>query len=710
MLNIFNYQVSLNLNPYLILLFIVIAALYLFYVYKYTIPQTSKLLRVILISTRTIILTLLFILIFDPKLTVFSTDEKKPVVPVFIDNSSSVIYHDAAVKNRITQLVESVSSSDEVDFEFYFFDADSRKISRDSIKFLNYDGGITNFERVFNRLKYDERYITSAVIFSDGIINDGSSSLYQIEGINFPLYTIGIGDTTITTDAFVKNILTNRFIYKETTTVIASEIANQNLSDEEATVSLKENNKLVETKQIKLSGSGINRVAFDYLPMEAGKQNLSIEINKLSGETNFENNIRSKIIEVIENKLDILLIGGAPSADFSAVYQSLKSIDEFNVSKYLQVNQTEFIGDNFNEKLDSAEVIVLVNFPFANTPSDLVLQIKFKIEKNNTPFFNLVGADLQTLNLSSLQELLPFILSRNINEIYLAQPIFSDQYSRLIIGEDTRQLRNFELPPAAYPNIGFQIKPGVQVIATAKVNNVTTELPMILSQNNPMYRSITLIGSNVWRWRVTSEKEDYNFFDQLLYNSIQWLRVSDNQRKFFVETSKDIYAVGESIEFIGEIYDDKLAPIRDANIIVEIESSENSFTLKLSHEDNGIYKGQINIPNKGNYSFNAISEINGIKTKTYNGKFNIGQIDLEKLQTVMQKNYLEMIASLTGGAYYYIDNSSDAIRDIETLNRNKIKRTVLSTTYDPLSFEFILLIIILLLTIEWFIRKKEGML
>lgn len=710
MLNIFNYQISLNLNPYLILLFIIIAALYLIYIYKYTIPQTSKLFRVILISTRTIILTLLFILIFDPKLTVFRTDEKKPVVPVFIDNSSSIIYHDAAVKNRITQLVESVPSSDEVDFEFYFFDAYSRKISRDSIRFLNYDGGITNFERIFNRLKSDERYITSAVIFSDGIINDGSSSLYQIEGINFPLYTIGIGDTTLTTDVFVKNILTNRFIYKGTTTAIASEIANQNLSDEEAIVSLKENNKLVETKQIKLSGSGINRVAFDYLPKEAGKQNLSIEINKLSGETNFENNIRSKIIEVIENKLDILLIGGAPSADFSAVYQSLKSIDEFSVSKYLQVNQTEFIGDNFNEKLDSAEVIVLVNFPFANTPSNLVQQIKSKIEKNNTPFFNLVGADLQTLNLSSLQELLPFILSRNINEIYLAQPIFSDQYSRLIIGEDTGQLRNFELPPAAYPNIGFQIKPGVQVIATAKVNNVTTELPMILSQNNPIYRSITLIGSNVWRWRVTSEKKDYNFFDQLLYNSIQWLRVPDKQRKFFVETTKDIYAVGESIEFIGEIYDDKLSPIRDANIIVEIESSENSFTLKLSHEDNGIYKGQINIPNKGDYTFTAISEINGIKTKTYNGKFNIGQIDLERLQTVMQKNYLEMIASLTGGAYYYIDNSSDVISDIETLNRNKIKRTVLSTTYDPLSFEFTLLIIILLLTIEWFIRKKEGML
>jgi len=710
MLNIFNYHLSLNLNPYLILLFIAVTVLYIVFIYKFTIPQTSKLNRVILISIRTIILTLLFILLFEPKLTVIDIEEQKPIIPIFIDNSSSILYHDASVKERINELIENAPTSKEVNFEYYFFDAEPKKISLDSIKNLSFDGGLTNFEKVFNNLKADERYITSAIILSDGIVNDGSSSIYQVAELNFPVYTIGIGDTTKTTDAYVKNILNNRFIYKETPTVIAAEISNQNLADEVAVVSFKENNRVIESKQIKLNSSGINRVTFDYYPEEAGKQLISIEINRLENETNFENNIQSKFIDIIENKLKLLVIGGSPSADFSAVYQSLKAIDEFSVSKYLQISSTEFISDNLNQKLDSAEVIVLVNFPYKNTPTNIIQQVKEKIERSNTPFFNLIGSDIQLLNLSQVQELLPFIQSGNYNELYLAQPSFSEQHASMILDEELRRFNKLELPPVAYPNVGFRVKPGSQVIATSRINNISTDFPMIVSQNTPAYRSITLIGSNIWRWRTTSERREINFFDQLIYNFIQWLRVADNQRKFFVETSKDIYAVGETIEFIGEIYDDKLEPVRDASITLDIENSGNSFSLKLEHEDNGIYKGQLNIPYKGDYSFKAEAEIGGIKSKTYNGKFNIGQLDLEKIETVLQENYLEMIASLTGGAYYYIDNSFGMLRDIETIYRNNIKRTTLTSTYDPLSFESLLLIIILLLTLEWFIRKKEGML
>lgn len=710
MLNIFNYQVSLNLNPYLILLYIAVASLYVVYIYKYTIPQTSKLYRVILISIRTIILTLLFILLFEPRLTVFDTEEQKPIIPIFIDNSSSILYHDVSVKEKINELIANAPTSKEVDFEYFFFDAEPKKVSLDSVINLSFEGGLTNFEKVFNKLRTDERYITSAMILSDGIVNDGSSSIYQVEELNFPIYTIGIGDTTKTTDTYVKNILNNRFIYKETPTVIAAEISNQNLEDENAVVLFKENNRVIESKQIKLNSSGINRVTFDYYPEEAGKQLITVEINRLENETNIENNVQSKYIDVIENKLNLLVIGGSPSADFSAVYQSLNAIDEFSVSKYLQISPTEFTGDNLTQKLDSAEVIVLVDFPYNNTPTNIIQQVKESIEKNNTPFFNLIGSDIQLLNLSQVQELLPFTQSGKYNELYLAQPSFSEQYSSMILGDELRRFNNFELPPVAYPNVGFRVKPGSQVIAAARINNISTDFPMIVSQNTPVYKSITLIGSNVWRWRITSETREINFFDQLIYNFIQWLRVADNQRKFFVETSKEIYAVGETIEFIGEIYDDKLESIRDASIIVDINNSGNSFSLKLEHENNGIYKGELNIPYKGDYSFKAEAEIGGIKSKTYNGKFNIGQLDLEKFETVMQENYLEMIASLTGGAYYYIDNSFDMLRDIETINRNKIKRTTLSSTYDPLSFEALLLIIILLLTLEWFIRKKEGML
>jgi hypothetical protein len=233
---------------------------------------------------------------------------------------------------------------------------------------------------------------------------------------------------------------------------------------------------------------------------------------------------------------------------------------------------------------------------------------------------------------------------------------------------------------------------------------------MIITNNQAGRRSITFLAGNVWRWRIDSNNQTANFFDHLIYNSIQWLRVSDKQRKFFVETSKQIYAAGEQVTFIAELYDDKLEPVDDGEISITITGGGNEYSLRLTNTEPGIYTGSINIPQQGDFSFLATAKLNESTIGNYDGRFNIGEVNLEKLQTVMNENYLKMLASLTGGTYNYIDESDEVFQKIETLNRNKIKESASSVTYDPLSLEGILLLLILLLSVEWFIRKKEGML
>ncbi len=710
MLNIFNYNLSINLNPYLLVLLAIIVVGYVAFIYKYTIPHTSQLLKIVLISVRSIVLVLLLMLIFEPSLTVTNTEKHKPIIPVFIDNSSSIVDDNFSFQNKIRSLVESVPTSEDIEYEFYIFSGDVTKIGKDSVMTLSNNGALTNFQKIFEKLKSDERYITSAVIISDGIINDGSSSIYEAEELKLPLYTIGVGDTTKVTDVYINNILNNRFIYKETPTVVAAEISNQNLTGEEVTVSFKENNRIINSQKITLSESGINRVVFDYMPAEEGKQKLSIEVIRASRETNFENNLRSTFIDVLENRLNILVIGGAPSADFSAVYQSLSSVDEYNPNKYLQISSNEFLGENFEQKLDSAQVLVLVGFPFENTPGELIQKVKSKILETNLPYFYLLGSNAESINLNIINELLPFTQTRTFEEVFLAQPNFIDKNSSLITSEKNGKLNPDNLPPVAYPNKGFRVKPGSRTIATAKVNNISTEFPMIITNNQAGRRSITFIAGNVWRWRIDSNNQTANFFDQLLYNSIQWLRVSDKQREFFVETSKEIYAAGEQVTFIAELYDDKLEPVDDGEISITITGGGNEYSLRLTNTEPGIYTGSINIPQQGDFSFLATAKLNESTIGNYDGRFNIGEVNLEKLQTVMNENYLKMLASLTGGTYNYIDESDEVFQKIETLNRNKIKESVSSVTYDPLSLEVILLLLILLLSVEWFIRKKEGML
>lgn len=709
MLNIFNYQLSINLNPFLLVLFIALAVIYVLYIYKRTLPQTSVFLRIILITTRSLVLVLLLLLIFEPTLIVNNEDEEKPVVPIFIDNSSSMSNFSPSVAEKVFDIIDAQTSSNNTQYKFFSFDSRVDEINKDSVGLLRYDKGITNFENVFNYLSNSNDYLTSAVIISDGIINYGSSSIYQAENLNFPVYTIGIGDTSEISDIYVSSILNNRFIYKETPTVVAAEISNENLADENVTVTFLENNKRIDSQEIKLSESEINRVTFEYVPKESGKHKLTIQVSQISNEHNFENNIRSTFIDVLENKLNILVISGSPSADFKAVYNSLKQVDEYEVNKFIQINESDFIGNNFAAKLDSAQVLVFINFPYGNTNDEIIKKVLSKISKDKIPFFNLIGADLNSISLNKINSILPFSHGRSFDEVYLAQPEFSDQNSNNIF-TNTNFSDKQDFPPIAYPNGNFNLKPGIQVIANAKVNNIKTDMPMILSQNNALVRSINFIGSNFWKWRIKSEITTKNVFDQLIYNSIQWLRVSDRQRKFFVETNKDIYAPGETIEFIGELYDDKLEPINNAEITIQIKSGQNNIPAKLINEGNGIYKGEVNISSQGDFTFSAVAQVNGMKINETSGKFNIGEVDLEKLHTVMQKNYLKMIASLTGGNYTYISDSKNQFNKIETFNRNKTKVSVSSITYDPLSLEIILVLLILLLSLEWFVRKKEGML
>lgn len=710
MLNIFNYQLSINLNPFLLVLFLALAVIYVVYIYKYTLPQTSVFLRIILITTRSLVLVLLLLLIFEPTLIVNNEDEEKPVVPIFIDNSSSMSNFNSSIADEVFDIIDAQTSSNNTQYKFFSFDSRVDEINKDSVRLLRYNRGITNFEEVFNHLSNSDDYITSAVIISDGIINDGSSSIYQAENLDFPVYTIGIGDTSEISDIYVSSILNNRFIYKQTPTVVATEISNENLADENVTVTFLENNKRIDSQEIKLSESGINRVTFEYLPKESGKQKLTIQVSQLDNEHNFENNVRSTFIDVLENKLNILVISGSPSADFKAVYNSLNQVDEYEVNKFIQINESDFLGNNFAAKLDSAQVLVLINFPYGNTNDEIIQKVLRKISIDKTPFFNLLGADLSLLSLNKINNLLPFTQGQSFGEVFLAEPIFSEQNSNFISGKLEDFSSKLVFPPVFYPNGNFNIKPGIQVIASTKVNNIQTDMPMILSQNDALLRSITFIGSNFWKWRFKSEINKKNVFDQLVYNSIQWLRVSDRQRKFFVEPNKDIYAQGETVEFVGELYDDKLEPINNASVAIQINSGENSIPAELINEGNGIYRGEVNISSQGDFTFSAVALVNGMKINETSGKFNIGEVDLEKLQTVMQKNYLKMIASLTGGNYTYISDSKNQFNKIETFNRNKTKVSVSSITYDPLSLETILVLLILLLSLEWFVRKKEGML
>ncbi|NMB82547.1 MAG: hypothetical protein GYA14_12090, partial [Ignavibacteria bacterium] len=101
------FHIVLNGNP----LFIVIGSLaliiYTWYIYKFTIPQISSFLKYVLIFIRSIVITLILFLIFEPQLTINNSEKIEPVNYLFIDNSSSMAIKDSADRIGLIKIFQN---------------------------------------------------------------------------------------------------------------------------------------------------------------------------------------------------------------------------------------------------------------------------------------------------------------------------------------------------------------------------------------------------------------------------------------------------------------------------------------------------------------------------------------------------------------------------------------------------------------------------
>lgn len=383
-----NINIDFTFSPLLIVLGIIVLAGYTFYIYKYTVPQVSPFFKYFLVTLRALTLALILIVIFEPVVSIKFDEEENPKTFVFVDESRSIVSEDSASRSeQIKNILSQLSDKTDNEIRFYSFAGKVDSLPANKINEIDFPGGLTNLNSVINFLNSKKENISSAILISDGIITDGSSPVYEAEKLAYPLFTIGIGDTTERNDININKVLRNDYIYTQKPTIITANILNKGFENKTISVRLSENNKLIEQKIIGLNESGINKIEFEYKPLSAGEKKLTFDISRLDGEVTFANNSNSFFINVLDNKVRILLVAGSPSEDLSFIKNSLKSDENLEVNSMTQISQNKFLeGENYNSKIDSADVLFLIGFPAANTPPNLINKISENIKSKTNHF------------------------------------------------------------------------------------------------------------------------------------------------------------------------------------------------------------------------------------------------------------------------------------------------------------------------------------
>jgi len=707
-----NIDFTFSFSAFFFFIGLIILAAYSFYVYRFTLPPVSKTKKVLLVLLRSLALVLLLFIFFEPVLTLTKKNILTPLNLFFFDNSKSIQIDDGTNRvDRIKELIEKTKSSSlNGNKQFYTFGSLVNQIDEDSLENINLSETVTDFSKIFSNINQTENNIASITIISDGVITEGTTPIYSAEKLGIPVFTVGVGDSTKKNDVEIKNVINNEFIYAETPTTILVTVINKGFSGKTSQISLYENSQLIEQKSLALNSSGVNSVPFEFTPKQSGEKKLTLRISNQVGESTTLNNQKVFYINVLSNKINVLLLAGSPSADLTFVKNSLSVDQNLKVNTLTQISAGTFLEQNPLAKLDSADIIYLIGFPTNATNDEFVTRLNNKLEIRNTPFFLLLSGDVDLNKLNPLNNLLPFTVQMMDNNYLQVQPdIQLSELSNPVLQNNLISDWN-NLPPISQPIVSLTLKPESKLLSKVRINNQPRNNPLIVSRSFGSKRSLAVIGKDIWKWKLQTATKDLSLFDNFIFSSARWLNAPDDQKKVRIKTSKKIYSTNEIIEFSGQVYDESFNPVNDAEVKLQINGRDFKEELNLTSVGSGLYEGSIPSIKNGDYGFNGSAAISGKLLGDDRGSFNVGDVDIEMMDSRMNFEFLNLLASQTNGKFFSPDEYEELLNYLIELNTNSAREKYVTSEIRLWSDEWLLIIVILLFATEWFIRKRAGML
>ena len=420
---------------------------------------------------------------------------------------------------------------------------------------------------------------------------------------------------------------------------------------------------------------------------KVGLQIFKASISSNSKEKNSYNNIKNFAVEIIDQKSTIAIVSSINHPDIAALKRSI----EVNVQR-----KVILVKPNEISQLQDVSVLVL----YQPTTAFKAIFDNNKLAVTNTFIITGTNTDFNLLN--QQQNNLVFKMSGQ-KEDYLSE--FQSQFNLFAI--DNIGFENF--PPLQNLFGTITTNGNVSVLLSSKIRNVATNAPLLAFAENQGKRTAFLLGENSWKWRLQSHIDNQSFekYDVFVDKIIQYL-ASTTSRKSLVVTHESFYNSGEAIEINAQYFNKNYEFDEKARLTITVTNAENKQTKNYDLlKGNNSFSVNLDGLSTGKYNF-IVKELN--TNTSYSSHFEILDFDIEKQFVNPDVVKLKQLALQTNGKAFFENQADDLIQQLlENKEYKSIEKNV-STKTPLIDWVWLLVLIAILLTTEWFIRKYNGLL
>ena len=717
-------DLSFSTSAFIIVLLFAAASLTSYFIYRFTVPPVSLFTRIILTLLRTIALFLLLAFLFEPLLRLVFTSQKLPVVGILVDASRSMAIKDKAGDRR-EELRRVLSSSqlknisDHGEARYYSFGSAVNPVDAGALDSLHTTEDATDISSALRTLAADKerQNINAALLITDGSYNLGQNPIYAADKLGMPVYAVGIGDSSEQKDILVSRVVANDLVYAETEAPVDATIKSSGFTGDHVEVTLSDGSRVLDRKTVVLEpGTREYPVALSYTPEGEGLKKYTVKVSALPGELTVNNNLKSFFARVLKSKLLVLIVAGAPSPDLSIIKQTLSEDQNIAVRSLTQKQSAGFYEGSLSDRLlDSADCVLSIDFPTSSTEVASLNMIAGSTLQRKKPLFFIGGKQVDWAKLQALASILPFrVQGISTEEEYVFfQPSETQRANPILAIPQSDDLTAWnKLPPIFKTQTSFAARPEATTLGYSRVQGVLLKEPLMLTRNVNRQKILAVLGYGLWRWRLMTQGTPgtERLLSTFLSNGVKWLTTREDSKPVLVTTTKESYTQGEPVEFVGQVYDASSQPVDNAQLRVLVRREEREFPAVLRSIGSGRYEGSIDGLGEGDYTFKGTAVTDGQQLGEDNGRFVVGELNLEFQDTRMNAPLLRQVAAKTGGRYYSPDDLSSLVDDITGQPSFTPRQSLHATALELWNWQYSLAILVLLLGVEWFIRKRGGML
>lgn len=587
---------------------------------------------------------------------------------------------------------------------------------------------------------------SALVILTDGITSEGESlaevaAYARRKGV--PLVTVGLGSENAPRDLRLADLLVDEVVFVNDSVgfefkLQAAGYANRTvdvvLTEEQAPqAQLARQTVTLNAKGEPVGPDGQPRkLRMQYRPLAVGDFKFTVAVESLPDEIQHENNRQSRLVSVRKEPIKVLLVQSYPNFEYRYLKHMLERDDTIELHTVLQQADREYASQDksalrvFPGRRDELFAYDAILFGDVNptflSPTELENLTAFVTEKGGGVVF-IAGPEFTPMRYrdTAIAPLFPIELEgagvpafgESASDPYQWEPTDLGLASpSMQLGDNDEETRQAwaKLSPLYWLFEAPRLKPAARVLAEHPSRSTPdgARMPLALLQFVGAGKVVFHATDETWRWRY---RRGDVFFNRYWVQTIRYLsrsKLLGKDRTALLSVDRERYSHGDVVRARLRFADERRAPADDHGVEVLLSREgqpDRQVALRRQPGSRGVFEAALGQLAAGQYHLSLLAPKLGGDPPTED--FLVVAPPGEKERLELDVVELQRASEATRGRFYKFQEADKLLAELPAGRQIPIEALPPIKLWNRWP---VLLAIMLLLTGEWLLRKRQGML